>query len=169
MKYRTLGQGLEVSAIGIGCMPMVAGGNIVYGEANADDAIETIHRAIDLGVTFFDTAEIYGPFQNEELVGRAIRGKRDNLVIAIAARTISSNSDDGKGVAASRIQGTLPPFESFAANRFRIGDNWQLIKIETRAPRAYGPGGAELELYFGGTVQEVDLGPVYVFKVPATQ
>ena len=82
MKYRTLGQGLEVSAIGIGCMPMVAGGNIVYGEANADDAIETIHRAIDLGVTFFDTAEIYGPFQNEELVGRAIRGKRDNLVIA---------------------------------------------------------------------------------------
>ena len=71
MKYRTLGQGLEVSAIGIGCMPMVAGGNIVYGEANADDAIETIHRAIDLGVTFFDTAEIYGPFQNEELVGRA--------------------------------------------------------------------------------------------------
>lgn len=93
----------------------------------------------------------------------------DNLLIAIAARTISSNSEDGKGVAASRIQGTLPPFESFAANRFRIGDNWQLIKIETRAPRAYGPGGAELELYFGGTVQEIDLGPVYVFKVPATQ
>ncbi|NCP19325.1 MAG: aldo/keto reductase [Erythrobacter sp.] len=82
MKYRTLGQGLEVSAIGIGCMPMVAGGNIVYGEANADDATKTIHRAIELGVTFFDTAEIYGPFQNEELVGRAIRGKRDGLVIA---------------------------------------------------------------------------------------
>jgi len=82
MKYRTLGQGLEVSAIGIGCMPMVAGGNITYGAANADDAVETIHRAIELGVTFFDTAEIYGPFQNEELVGRAIRGKRDGLVIA---------------------------------------------------------------------------------------
>jgi len=61
---------------------MVAGGNIVYGEANADDATKTIHRAIELGVTFFDTAEIYGPFQNEELVGRAIRGKRDGLVIA---------------------------------------------------------------------------------------
>ena len=83
MKYRTLGQGLEVSAIGIGCMPMVAGGNIVYGSAaNADDAVETIHRAIDLGVTLFDTAEIYGPLQNEELVGRAIRGKREGLVIA---------------------------------------------------------------------------------------
>ena len=83
MRYRTLGDGLEVSAIGIGCMPMVAGGNIVYGGgANPDDAVETIHRAIDMGVTFFDTAEIYGPFQNEELVGRAIRGKRDGLVIA---------------------------------------------------------------------------------------
>lgn len=93
----------------------------------------------------------------------------DNLVIAIAAKTISSASEDGKGVAAARIQGTLPPHESFASNRFRVGDNWQLIKIETRAPRAYGPGGAELELYFGGTVQEVDLGPVYVFKVPARE
>ncbi len=89
----------------------------------------------------------------------------DNLVIAIAARTISAQSEDGRAVAASRIQGTLPPFESFASNRFRIGENWQLIKIETRAPRDYGAGGAELEVYFGGTIQEVDLGPVYVFKV----
>lgn len=83
MKYRTLGHGLEVSAIGIGCMPMIKGGNIVYGEdASPDEAIATIHDAIDRGVTFFDTAQIYGPFQNEELVGEAIRGKRDKLVIA---------------------------------------------------------------------------------------
>ncbi|BDI60947.1 hypothetical protein [Qipengyuania nanhaisediminis] len=88
----------------------------------------------------------------------------DELVIAIAARTISAQSEDGRAVAASRIQGTSPPFESFAANRFRIGPQWQLIRIETRAPRGYGAGGAELELYFGGTVQEVDLGPVYVFR-----
>ena len=73
MKYRTLGQGLKVSAIGIGCMPMIKGGNITYGaDADPDEAIKTIHRAIDLGVTFFDTAQIYGPFQNEELVGEAI-------------------------------------------------------------------------------------------------
>lgn len=91
----------------------------------------------------------------------------DNLLIAIAARTISSASEDGRAVVASRIQGTSPPFESFAANRFRIGPDWQLIRIETRAPRTYGAGGAELELYFGGTVQEVDLGPVYVFKIPS--
>jgi aryl-alcohol dehydrogenase-like predicted oxidoreductase len=83
VKYRTLGQGLEVSAIGIGCMPMIRGGNINYGgDASIDESIATIHRAIDLGVTFFDTAQIYGPFQNEELVGEAIRGKRDKLVIA---------------------------------------------------------------------------------------
>ena len=83
MKYRTLGQGLEVSAIGIGCMPMVRGGNINYGgNASEDESLATIHRAIDLGVTFFDTAQIYGPFQNEELVGEAIKGKRDKLVIA---------------------------------------------------------------------------------------
>jgi len=83
VKYRTLGHGLQVSAIGIGCMPMIRGGNINYGaEADPDEATRTIHRAIDLGVTFFDTAEIYGPYQNEELVGAAIRGKRDGLVIA---------------------------------------------------------------------------------------
>ena len=89
----------------------------------------------------------------------------DNLVIAIAARTISANTEDGKAVAASRIQGTNPPFESFASNRFRVGPQWQLIRIQTRAPRAYDAGGAELELYFGGSEQQVDLGPVYVFKV----
>ena len=83
MKYRTLGQGLKVSAIGIGCMPMIKGGNITYGsDADPQEAIKTIHKAIDLGVTFFDTAQIYGPFQNEELVGEAIKGKRDGLVIA---------------------------------------------------------------------------------------
>ncbi len=88
----------------------------------------------------------------------------DELMIAIAARTISSNGADGKAVAASRIQGTAPPFESFAANRFTVGKNWQLVRIKTKAPRNYSAGGAELELYFGGTEQQVDLGPVYVFK-----
>ena len=85
MKYRTLGThdgGLKVSAIGIGCMPMIRDGNISYGDATDDESVATIHEAIDLGVTFFDTAEMYGPFSNEELVGQAIKGKRDGLVIA---------------------------------------------------------------------------------------
>lgn len=83
MHYRELGHGLKVSAIGVGCMPMVQDGNITYGRnADPDEAIKTIHRAIDLGINFFDTAQIYGPFQNEELVGRAIKGKRDGIIIA---------------------------------------------------------------------------------------
>ena len=83
MHYREIGHGLKVSALGVGCMPMVQDGNITYGEnADPDEAIKTIHRAIDLGINFFDTAQIYGPFQNEELVGRAIKGKRDGIIIA---------------------------------------------------------------------------------------
>ena len=83
MHYRELGHGLKVSALGVGCMPMVQDGNITYGRnADPDEAIKTIHRAIDLGINFFDTAQIYGPFQNEELVGRAIKGKREGLIIA---------------------------------------------------------------------------------------
>ena len=83
MQYRELGHGLKVSVLGVGCMPMITGGNITYGEdADPDEAIKTIHRAIDLGINFFDTAQIYGPFQNEELVGQAIKGKSDSLIIA---------------------------------------------------------------------------------------
>ena len=82
MKYRTLGPELEVSALGLGFMPMAGVCKNMYGEADEAESIATIHRAIELGVTLFDTAEIYGPLVNEELVGRAIRGKRDAVVIA---------------------------------------------------------------------------------------
>ena len=82
MPIRTLGDGLAVSAIGIGCMPMISEGNISYGQANDAESIATIHAAIDRGITFFDTAELYGPFSNETLLGKAIAGKREGLVIA---------------------------------------------------------------------------------------
>ncbi len=82
MKYRTLGHDLEVSALGLGCMPMAGVGTAMYGEARDDESIATMNRAIDLGVTFFDTAEIYGPHRNEELVGQAVKGRREGLVIA---------------------------------------------------------------------------------------
>jgi aryl-alcohol dehydrogenase-like predicted oxidoreductase len=77
MKTRRLAA-LEVSALGLGCMGMSQS----YGPADEAESIATIHRAIDLGVTFFDTAEVYGPYVNEELLGRAVRGRRDGLVIA---------------------------------------------------------------------------------------
>ncbi|WP_420607784.1 aldo/keto reductase [Novosphingopyxis sp.] len=82
MKTRTLGQDLEVSALGLGCMPMNGIGAGMYGQADRKESFATIDRAIELGVTFFDTAEVYGPYTNEELLGEAIRGRRDRLVIA---------------------------------------------------------------------------------------
>lgn len=81
MIYRKLG-GLEVSALGLGCMPMAGIGDNMYGKADHRESIATLERAMELGVTFFDTAEVYGPYVNEELLGQAIRGRRERLVIA---------------------------------------------------------------------------------------
>jgi aryl-alcohol dehydrogenase-like predicted oxidoreductase len=79
MDTRTLGtQGLEVSELGLGCMGM----SEFYGTGDDDESIATIHRAIELGITFLDTADMYGPFTNEKLVGRAIQGRRDEVVLA---------------------------------------------------------------------------------------
>ena len=92
MKTRTLGSGskLEVSALGLGCMGM----SDFYGPASEDEAIATIHQALDRGATFLDTADIYGPLTNEILVGRALRGRRDGVVLATKFGNV--RSEDGK-------------------------------------------------------------------------
>ncbi|MDQ6740384.1 MAG: aldo/keto reductase, partial [Actinomycetota bacterium] len=97
MKKISLGsQGLEVSRLGLGCMGMSA----FYTGSGADDAgaIRAIHRARELGVTFFDTAEIYGPYLNEELLGNAFAGRRDEVVIATKFGTLLHRGDGSRGL-----------------------------------------------------------------------
>ncbi len=83
MQRRKLGS-LDVSAIGLGCMGMagVAGMQAMYGPVDRAEAVATLHRALDIGMNFLDTAEVYGPFANEELLGEALEGRRDEAVIA---------------------------------------------------------------------------------------
>jgi aryl-alcohol dehydrogenase-like predicted oxidoreductase len=94
VKQRTLGQGLVVSAMGLGCMGM----SDFYGGRDEAESIATIHRALDLGVTFLDTADMYGAGRNEELVGRAIAGRRDGLVIATKFGNVRNPDGTFKGV-----------------------------------------------------------------------
>ena len=93
MEERYLGRsGLKVSAMGLGCMGM----SEFYGKGDPQESIATIHRAIDLGITFFDTADMYGHGANEELVGQALKGKRDKVVIATKFGIVRDPADPAK-------------------------------------------------------------------------
>jgi aryl-alcohol dehydrogenase-like predicted oxidoreductase len=95
MRSRTLGtQGLVVSEIGLGCMGM----SEFYGASDDAESIATIHRALELGITLLDTADAYGPFTNEELVGRAIRGRRDQVILATKFGNVRGEHGERLGV-----------------------------------------------------------------------
>lgn len=91
---RRLGRGLEVSAIGLGCMGM----SEFYGAGDEKESIATIHRALDLGIDFLDTADMYGVGRNEELVGRAIRDRRDGVVLATKFGNVRGPNGEFAGV-----------------------------------------------------------------------
>ena len=113
MTKRKLGsQGLEVSSIGLGCMPMSQS----YGPADEGESIATLHRAIELGCTFLDTAEAYGPYKNEELLGRALKGRRDQVVIATkfgfrfeGGKQVGADRDSRPETIRAAVEGSLQP------------------------------------------------------------
>jgi aryl-alcohol dehydrogenase-like predicted oxidoreductase len=95
MKTRKLGkQGLEVSQLGLGCMGM----SEFYGSRDEIEAIATIHRALELGLNFLDTADMYGPFTNEQLIGRAIKDRRDQVVLATKFGNVRTEDGGWKGI-----------------------------------------------------------------------
>jgi len=130
METRTLG-GLKVSAIGLGCMGM----SEFYGPTDEQEAIATIHRALELGVCLLDTADMYGPFTNEELVGRAIRGRREQAVVATKCGIVRDPENKGfRGV-----DGT-PAYikQACDASLQRLGidviDLYQLHRVDPKTP-----------------------------------
>src|ERR1700759_2041196 len=152
MQTRRLGQGLEVSAIGLGCMGM----SEFYGRADEDEAITTIHRALDLGVTFLDTADMYGPFTNERLVGRAIRDRRDEVVLATKFGNV--RGEDG---APLRINGVRESFRSAGdASLQRLGveviDLYYQHRVDASVPIEETVG-AMAELVQAGKVRHLGL------------
>ncbi len=130
MDKRTLGSTLEVSALGLGCMGM----SEFYGTADEGEAIATIQRALELGVTFLDTADMYGPFTNERLVGKAIAGRRDEVVLA--TKFGNERNEDGSWI---RINGS-PDYVRRAcdASLERLGvdhiDLYYQHRVDTNTP-----------------------------------
>ena len=112
MKTHKLGkQGLAVSTLGLGCMGM----SEFYGARDDQESIATIHRALDLGVTFLDTADMYGPYLNEELVGRAIQGRRERVIVATKFGIVRDATIPTSAASAASRSTSAPPAKAACA------------------------------------------------------
>src|SRR5206468_12107659 len=150
---RQLGRnGPEVSAIGLGCMGM----SEFYGSGNDEQSIATIHHALDQGVTFLDTADMYGPFKNEELVGRAIRGRRDQVFLATKFANVRGPNGEFLGVRGD------PPYvrDACDASLRRLGvdhvDLYYQHRVDPKVPIEETVG-AMAELVRAGKVRHLGL------------
>ena len=152
MQTRRLGA-LEVSAIGLGCMGM----SEFYGPSDETEAVATIHRALELGVTLLDTADMYGPFTNEELVGRALRGRRDRAIVATKCGIVR----DAGNRALRGIDGSPAYIRSACdASLRRLGvdhvDLYQLHRIDPNVPIEESVG-AMADLVRAGKTRHIGL------------
>lgn len=160
MRTRTVGAH-RVGAIGFGCMPL----NWAYRGRSQDDPIEVVHRAIDLGMTLLDTADVYGPFANEELVGRAIAGRRDEVVLATKGgltlhpgRAYDYRPDGRPEHIRGAIEGSL---RRLGADRI---DLYQLHRLDPDVPLE-DSWGAMAELVRAGLVVTIGLSEVTVAQL----
>lgn len=158
MQKRRLGQGLEVGSIGLGCMGM----SWAYGATEADrgEAIATIHRALDLGVTLLDTADVYGPHTNEQLVGEAIEGRRDKVVLATKFGIVRG-LDAVPGVSNQTVNGRPEYVKSACEGSLqRLGvhhiDLYYLHRVDPNTPIEETVG-AMKELVEAGKVRHIGL------------
>ena len=155
MRYRHLGAaGTRVSALGLGCMGM----SEFYGPADETDSINTIHRALDLGVTLLDTADMYGLGHNEQLIGRAIAGRRDDVVLATKFGVV-------RGEGTQRRVDSSPEYARTAvdASLQRLGvDHIDLYYLHRRNPEVpiEDTAGALAELVAAGKVRQIGLSEV---------
>ncbi|MBH0239683.1 aldo/keto reductase [Methylobrevis albus] len=159
MQQRKLGSALSVSAIGLGCMGM----SHAYGGQDEATSIATLRRAVDLGITFFDTAEVYGPFVNEELVGKALRDLRDEVVIATKFG-FRINTDKSDAAAMSGLDGRPEQAKSVAeASLRRLGtdviDLYYLHRVDPAVP-IEDTVGAMADLVAEGKVKAIGLSEV---------